>query len=91
MSKIFEDLYCGKLGMREERPKDGEYEKADKEFGKIMDQVENALPEKKKELLDELFLRGADVTAILEYLSYKEGFRAGLMLGMDMSRETYEK
>lgn len=76
--------------MREERPKDEEYEKADDEFGKVYAKVENALPEKHKKLLDELYLRGADVTAILEYLSYKEGFRAGLLMGIEMSKPPYE-
>lgn len=87
MKSIFEEFYYGKLGMREERPTDKEYEKADEEFGKVYDKVESVLPEKHKKLLGELYLRGADVTAMLEYLSYKEGFRVALRLAFELMGE----
>ena len=86
MSNIFEDFYYKRLGCREMQPKDEEYRKCRKEYDEAHDKLEETLNEEQKKLLDNLFWGHAGLMAILEYLSYKEGFRVALQLAFEMLR-----
>ena len=87
MSNIFEDFYYKKLGRIESQPKENEeYCKCREEYDKAYETLEQTLDENQKKLLDEIFFCGAGVTGVLEYLSYKEGFRVALQLAFEMLR-----
>ena len=84
MSTIFEELYYGELRQNENKPNDEEYLKCRAEYDEAYEALKGTLDENQKKLLDEVFFCSASVTKVLEYLSYKEGFRAALQLAFEM-------
>ena len=87
MKSIFEDFYYKKLGHSEMQPKDEEYSKCREEYDEAHDKLEETLNEEQKKLLDNLFWAHAGLMAVLEYLSYKDGFRVALLLAFEMIGE----
>ncbi|MDE6058986.1 MAG: hypothetical protein K2G44_02985 [Clostridia bacterium] len=87
MKSIFEDFYYKKLGRNEMKPKDREYLESLEEYEKAYETLEQTLDETQKKLLDDVFFSSAGVTGVLEYLSYKEGFRVALLLAFEMIGE----
>ena len=57
------------------------------EYNKAYEALEVTLNKEQKEMLSELFLCEGGVEGALEYLSFKDGFCAGIKLGIELCEE----
>ena len=87
MQSTIEKIFNKELGYRETAPTDKEYQEANKEYCKAYEALEKTLNKKQSELLSDLFLAEGCVQGVLEHLFFKDGFFAGLRLGIELCEE----
>lgn len=87
MKSTIKRIYDKELGYREMEPDDEEYRESKKEYGKAYEALEATLNEEQKKLLSELFDCEGGVEGALEFLSFQDGFRAGVRLGMEICED----
>lgn len=84
MESIIKKIYDKELGYKESIPTDEEYQEARKEYNNAYETLEETLNEEQKKMLSELFLCEGGVQGSLEFLSFKDGFSAGIKLGIEL-------
>ena len=87
MKSTIKKIYEKELGYHEMKPNDKEYLETEKEFNKAYDALKETLNEEQEKLLNEFYVQMGDVEWVLQYLSFKDGFRAGVRLGMEVGEE----
>lgn len=87
MKSTIKQIYEKQLGHREMEYDDKEYLDVKEEYCKAYEALEETLNEEQKEMLSELFICEGSVEGALEFLSFKDGFRAGVRLGMEVCEE----
>ena len=84
MQSIIEEIFYKKLGYRVNVPDDEEYKKRSAEYDKLFEALEETLTESQRKMLDDLYFCGGGVDGVVNYLYFKDGFRAGVLLGMEL-------
>ncbi len=84
MSSVIEKIFYKELGYRETVPDDKEYREREEEFDKAYEALEKTLNDTQKDLLSELYLSEGGVEGVSDFLYFKDGFFAGLRLGIEM-------
>lgn len=87
MESTIRKIYEKELGYHEKVPDDKEYQKCKQEYNKAYEALEETLSAEQKQLLSELYACEGGVEWELEFLSFKDGFRAGMRLGMELCEE----
>ena len=87
MQSTVKQIYEKHLGYRETERDDKEYRERKEEYNKAFEMREATLNKEQKEMLSELFICEGGVEDALEYLSFKDGFFAGIRLGIDLCDE----
>ena len=87
MESTIKKIYDKELGYRNNIPDDQEYRECKEEYDKVYDALEVTLNEEQKKMLSELYVCEGGVEGALEYLSFKDGFRAGVKLGIELCEE----
>lgn len=76
-----------RIGFRESEPEDKEYLECREGYCKAYETLDITLNEEQKKMLSELHVYGGSVESALEFLSFKEGFHAGVRLGIELCEE----
>jgi len=84
MSSAIKKIFDKKLGCREERPDDKTYQKRLEEHNKAYESLRDVLNDEQKKLLSDLFLAECGVEDASDFVYFKDGFFAGLRLGIEM-------
>ena len=87
MDSIVKKIFNKELGYHEFAPKNKEYQEAYEEYCKCYETLEATLNEDQQNLLSDLYLSEGSVQGALEFIFFKEGFCAGLKLGVELSEE----
>lgn len=91
MQSIIKKIFYKESGFRENVPDDEEYKKRSAEYDKNYEALEETLTERQRKMLDDLYLCGGGVDGVVNYLYFKDGFQAGLLLGMELFSSKDEK
>ncbi|MFI3227679.1 MAG: hypothetical protein R3Y09_09735 [Clostridia bacterium] len=85
---FLEDLYFGKInGNNKEVVKGSEYQKEQKEFCRLADELVEKLKTEEKEMFENL----TNINGTLSSISSVESFKYGFRIGAKMMLETFEK
>jgi len=76
-----------RIGFRESEPEDIEYLEGRQEYNKAYETLDNTLNEEQKKMLSELYVYGGGAESALNFLSFKEGCREGVRLGIELCEE----
>lgn len=87
MESTIKKIYEKELGYSEKIPDDQEYRECKEEYDRVYDALELTLNEEQKKMLSELYVCEGGVEGALEFLSFKDGFRAGVKLGIELCEE----
>ncbi len=87
MESTIRKIYEKELGYRESEPEDKEYLECREGYCKAYETLDITLNEEQKKMLSELYVYGGSVESALEFLSFKEGFHAGVRLGIELCEE----
>lgn len=87
MKSAIKQIYEKQLGYRESEYDEKEYLKVKEEYCKAYEALEETLNEEQNKMLTELFDCEGDVAGALEFLSFKDGFCAGVRLGIELCEE----
>lgn len=87
MTSTIKKIYDKELGYHENIPDDKEYQERKEEYDKAYEALEETLNDEQKKMLSELYVCEGGVEGALEFLSFKDGFRAGVRLGMEVCEE----
>lgn len=85
MQSIIDDIYYEKIGLGGEQIKYSEkYNKTKKEYDSLFEKLENTLNKEQKQTLEELFEKSCDLEAELTRLHFKEGFKSGMLIALEV-------
>ena len=87
MKSILDDIYFGERGHCETIKISEKYKQIKKEYAKIYDTLENGLNDEQKQLLDELFLQSGGLESELACTHFKEGFKLGMLIALEILSE----
>lgn len=87
MESTIRKIYDKELGYREKEFDDEEYQENKGEYYRAYEALEETLNEAQKKMLSELFVCGGGVQGAVEFLSFKDGFIAGVRLGIELCEE----
>ena len=87
MKSTNKQIYEKELGYQEKERDDKEYRERKEEYNKAYDALDATLTKEQKDMLSELFICEGGVEDALEYLSFKDGFCAGVKLGIELCEE----
>ena len=84
MESIIEKIFDGTLVDLEREPIDKDYLKAREDYDEIYEKIDATLNKEQQGMQDELFLRSCNVQRESERVFFEKGFRAGLLLGLEL-------
>ena len=87
MKSAVRQIYDKELGYRETEREDKEYRKGRDKYNKAYETLEATLNREQKQMLEELFVCESEVEGALEYLSFKDGFCAGVRLAFELCED----
>lgn len=87
MKSTVKQIYEKQLGYQETERDDREYRERREEYNKAYEALEATLNKEQQEMLSELFICEGGVEGTLQYLSFKDGFFAGVKLGIELCEE----
>ena len=76
------------MGYKEKERDDKEYRERQEEYNQAYEALDATLNKEQREMLSELYICGGGVEGALQYLSFKEGFYAGVRLGIELCEDT---
>ena len=85
---ILSDLFFGKIVPWENRPEDiEEFHCLNQKLGLLSDAIENRLDTETQALLDQYISDRSDLEALLQFDSFKTGFRLGVQLMLEACKK----
>ena len=87
MKSTAKQIYEKELGYRETEYDDKEYRERKNEYDRVYEELDATLNQEQKKMLSELFICEGGVEDALQYLSFKDGFFAGIKLGIELCDE----
>ena len=88
MESTIRKIYEKRIGFRESEPEDIEYLEGRQEYNKAYETLDNTLnEEQKKNAFRSCICTGAALKSALNFLSFKEGCREGVRLGIELCEE----
>lgn len=83
---VIDELYMGNIRPLENFSTNKEYQQAQKKRNEYFDKIKQELPKDKKNLLEKLWSKSAD----MEYEFGKEMFKSGFSLAIRLTSEIYK-
>lgn len=84
MKSVIEKIYNGERGCFENINESEKYWEISKEYGNIYDELAEGLTEKQKKILDNLFIVSGGLEAEAACTHFKEGFKLGLLIAIEV-------
>lgn len=85
MDTIIKKIFERRFGYQQSNPNDKEYQEAKSNYDEVFEALENTLNEEQKKMLSDLFICEGEVQGVVEFLAFKKGFSAGILIGIEIS------